>query len=419
MILTSSRGTALARQRSMSANAGPLFTPSSSISNWADEMDRQDFRATTKKASSPDFSPPAAPPPISHPAAPPPASPPAALPAPSLPAGPPPSVLGAPPTAFLWPPRGMPIPPVPMPPAHPQGPGFLFSNAPPPPYPTGPSHPTALFQSPATTLALQRTLSPAERIQSGLSHIPKLPPTYVPTEIFSSFGGVPPPQTLPLPPDGVLPTGAHVVVSHDPYTVEGRMNWSLVESRTQTFMDEYETQLKDITVGYLMDKEINRFHGSVPVEKIQNILRCQHRDLYDKVVGSKHRSWNKFVEKHQDTFELFSIEDGKWRMRLTSHTNFRLGDRKEKEARETEDLHFLKALTQYLHSLPDRACKVDDFIAAYPDLPCNRLLPDHTLEHPLPKRGDFVRFVKRHSKNFAYDPSMYVIRLLPKAHGHH
>jgi len=46
-----------------------------------------------------------------------------------------------------------------------------------------------------------------------------------------------------------------------PYTVEGRMNWSLVESRTQTFMDEYETQLKDITVGYLMDKEINRFHG--------------------------------------------------------------------------------------------------------------------------------------------------------------
>lgn len=42
-----------------------------------------------------------------------------------------------------------------------------------------------------------------------------------------------------------------------------------------------------------------RTAGSVPVEKIQNILRCQHRDLYDKVVGSKHRSWNKFVEKHQ------------------------------------------------------------------------------------------------------------------------
>jgi len=37
--------------------------------------------------------------------------------------------------------------------------------------------------------------------------------------------------------------------------------------------------------------------GSVPVEKIQNILRCQHRDLYDKVVGSKHRSWNKFTRR--------------------------------------------------------------------------------------------------------------------------
>eukprot|EP00667_Euglena_gracilis_P033013 EG_transcript_52492 len=44
MILTSSRSANLGRQRSMSAN-GPLFTPVSSISNWADEMDRHDAKS--------------------------------------------------------------------------------------------------------------------------------------------------------------------------------------------------------------------------------------------------------------------------------------------------------------------------------------------------------------------------------------
>lgn len=280
-------------------------------------------------------------------------------------------------------------------------------------------HVPLVNQSPARPQPAPRHVvgSPVERLQSGLSAFPQLPPTYEPSDVHSSFG-VSQPATVPFPSGIPPPPGTKVVVSHDPYTMHGQINWGITEARPQTFMDEFEDDLKSITIGYLMDPEINRYKGSVPVEKIQNILRCQHRDLYDKVVGSKHRSWNKFVEKHQETFELFSIEDGKWRMRLTSHTDYKLGDQREKQARETEDAHFLKALTQYLLSLPERACKVDDFIAAYADLPCNKVLPDGTLEHPLPKRGDFVRFVKRHAKNFAYDQSIFLIRLiLPGHHG--
>eukprot|EP00667_Euglena_gracilis_P011264 EG_transcript_11497 len=264
--------------------------------------------------------------------------------------------------------------------------------------------------------------SPVERLQTGLLPFAQLPPDYTPMDMHSSFG-VPIPATKPLWGERQPSPGAFVMVSHDPYSPEGQMRWGrleLTQERTQTFMDEFEQDLKDITIAYLLDRDINRYQGSVPVEKIQNILRCQHRDLYDKVVGSKHRSWNKFVEKHQDAFELFSIEDGKWRMRLTSQTDYKQGDQQEKQARETEDAHFLKALTQYLLSLPERSCRVDDFIAAYPDLPCNRLLPNGSLEHPLPKRGDFVRFVKRHNKQFAYDQSQFMIRLLqPPSPFHH
>ena len=98
--------------------------------------------------------------------------------------------------------------------------------------------------------------------------------------------------------------------------------------------------------------------GSVPVEKIQNILRCQHRALYDQVVGSRHRSWNKFVEKHTERFDLFSIEDGKWRMRLVTHTDYKLGDEAEKQAREAEDAHFKMALQMHLRSLDPPNCTV-------------------------------------------------------------
>ena len=55
--------------------------------------------------------------------------------------------------------------------------------------------------------------------------------------------------------------------------------------------------------------------------------------------------------------------------------------------------------------------QVDEFIAAYPALSCNDHNADGSLVHPLPKRGDFVRFVKRHD-TFTYEQQGYIIRLV-------
>lgn len=42
------------------------------------------------------------------------------------------------------------------------------------------------------------------------------------------------------------------------------MRWGrleLTQERTQTFMDEFEQDLKDITIAYLLDRDINRYQG--------------------------------------------------------------------------------------------------------------------------------------------------------------
>jgi len=177
------------------------------------------------------------------------------------------------------------------------------------------------------------------------------------------------------------------------------------------FMAEFEEDLTSVTIQFLEEPSINPYKGSVPVERIQNVVRTKCPDLYSKVVGRSHGSWKKYVEKHDEVFQLFSVEEGKWRMRLVKHTEYKIGDEKEVAARLAWEAHFTKTLIAHLRNLPSRTCKVDEFMAQYPHLPGNVLLPDGSLEFPLPPRGDLVRFVKRHPQYFTYDQSLFLIGL--------
>ena len=57
---------------------------------------------------------------------------------------------------------------------------------------------------------------------------------------------------------------------------------------------------------------------------------------------------------------------------------------------------------------------MDDFIAAYPALSINTVLPSGELEHKLPPRGDLVRFVGKHTDLFRYEKTdnLFLIRLV-------
>eukprot|EP00668_Euglena_longa_P036697 GGOE01047179.1.p1 GENE.GGOE01047179.1~~GGOE01047179.1.p1 ORF type:complete len:194 (-),score=53.28 GGOE01047179.1:151-732(-) len=183
------------------------------------------------------------------------------------------------------------------------------------------------------------------------------------------------------------------------------------DPKVRPFLAESEEALTALTIQFLEDAAINPYKGSVPVERIQNVVRTKCPDLYSKVVGCSHGSWKKYVEKHDEVFHLFSVEEGKWRMRLVKHTDYKIGDELESAARLAWDEHFTKTLIAHLKSLPSRSCKVDDFMAVYPSLPGNLCKPDGSLEFPLPPRGDLVRFVRRHPQHYSYDPSVFLISL--------
>lgn len=168
--------------------------------------------------------------------------------------------------------------------------------------------------------------------------------------------------------------------------------------------------MTQLIVEFLLDTTINPYQGSVPVERIQNLFRSRYPGPYDEVVGNKHSAWKRFIERHNDVFSIFPIEEGKWRMRLLCHEDWKAGDQKEEAARDAWEHHFTAVLTSFLQEREDKASTLDAFMAAYPNLPENAIKGAETdaPEYPLPHRGDLVRFLRR-SAVFSFDPTSFRI----------
>eukprot|EP00667_Euglena_gracilis_P002328 EG_transcript_2328 len=187
----------------------------------------------------------------------------------------------------------------------------------------------------------------------------------------------------------------------------------LLEDRK--YKTQNETRLIEIVVGLLEDNAMNPYKGSVPVERIQNVVRSQHNQLYNLIVGSRHNSWKRFLEFHPKVFHLFCVDDGKWRMRLVKHGAWKEADLQEQEERQLKECHLIDCLTAFLRQQPTLSCRVDDFRLAYPTLPRNQ--PREGVAeplYPLPARGDLTRFVRRHPNHFVYDKDNFSIILKEK-----
>eukprot|EP01012_Entosiphon_sulcatum_P008049 TRINITY_DN14240_c0_g1_i1.p1 TRINITY_DN14240_c0_g1~~TRINITY_DN14240_c0_g1_i1.p1 ORF type:complete len:607 (-),score=38.66 TRINITY_DN14240_c0_g1_i1:192-2012(-) len=175
-------------------------------------------------------------------------------------------------------------------------------------------------------------------------------------------------------------------------------------------IQDQEEQLVQLTIQFLESPYNNPNQGSVPAESIHNNIKSGYPDLYQNVVGTRHNSWRRFIERHPEVFHMFQQEAGKWRIRLLSHQHWAEADRKQQLVRQSNDGHVLQCLINYLTQLPSHSCKVDEFIEAYPDLPENvGSDPDQAVA--LPKRGDLVRFVRKHSEYLGYDGDEKVISL--------
>ena len=65
----------------------------------------------------------------------------------------------------------------------------------------------------------------------------------------------------------------------------------------QSCTEEEREKLVSVTMNFMTSANLNPYCGSVPVERIQNVVRENYQQLYAKVVGSTKNSWGKFIGK--------------------------------------------------------------------------------------------------------------------------
>jgi hypothetical protein len=300
---------------------------------------------------------------------------------------------------------------------------------PPPPPPPSPPQPNNNSSNHSTTSSIhsptpseQYCYSAAATAAAAAQNL--IPPYYSPDGgTMSSLPPSPTPSFLQQHPsyqwntpfNNIVRSAAPSLVLYNSFETHQPPSRRVFESPLagRRYIPVKEQELTSIIVQCMESAEINPYRSSVPVERIQNIARAEFADLYAMVVGTRHNSWRNFIQKHNDVFELFTIEDGKWKMRLKSHTDWREGDRREWEERTCRENHYLWCLQEYLRTQPNSTCKVDTFMEAYHTLPANRRSPRDCsqLLHPLCPRGDLVRFIRHHNAYFYYNTSKYTVEL--------
>ena len=149
--------------------------------------------------------------------------------------------------------------------------------------------------------------------------------------------------------------------------------------------------------------------GSMPVERLQNLVSLNHPVLYAAVVGKRRRGWLWFLERHTDVMVVFLVDTSR-RVRWLGHPRWKAGDIQETAARNAMRQHIQAMLCRYLHQWQGETQTVDDFIHAYKYLPGNacRLVP-------LPPRGDLVRLIRQSSDLFLYDNTTFQILPAPSS----
>jgi hypothetical protein len=146
--------------------------------------------------------------------------------------------------------------------------------------------------------------------------------------------------------------------------------------------------------------------GSVPVERLYNAIDRDDRPLFDAVIGiehrHKHRALCRIMAKHPDVF-AFTQDAEKPRVRLVVHFAWRCRDDHAAADRVQRETRTLTALWAYLWPRPSGTAPVDDFVAQHQRA---RGWP------AMPHRGDIIRFVRRHSRVFRWDPQRFTVTLL-------
>jgi hypothetical protein len=231
-----------------------------------------------------------------------------------------------------------------------------------------------------------------------------------------------------------------------------------------------EERVVQILVAYMKDPAINPWGGSVAVERLQNLMWAEHPELHRKIFIPRRGSWIKFITRHSRVFGSFD-EGSTLKVYLRHSRSWYAADwwrgyiqpvgafcdgacgadtvgwtalpnphphpqfhshpahplfRRAPSPAYVREWHIISRLCLFIGTrspapgprtsrtgarYQEGCCTVDEFIAAYPELPGNWCGADGNQYWPLPPRGDLVRLIRRHSQTVTYDPNGYVLRI--------
>lgn len=126
-----------------------------------------------------------------------------------------------------------------------------------------------------------------------------------------------------------------------------------------------EAQLVQCIIDYFGDCQ-----GSLPSERVQNVIKKDYADLYEQVVVARYRKkWHKFLQHCSDTFHLFTRpaqpapnQDYCWRIRLVNNNDWEEADQVDEEFRAKRDRELLDKVQAILNSCPEKQCLMIDVI---------------------------------------------------------
>eukprot|EP00667_Euglena_gracilis_P008833 EG_transcript_8958 len=222
----------------------------------------------------------------------------------------------------------------------------------------------------------------------------------------------PPVRSQSAPPRGPAHFSSHPVpplAAHNPY--------SYGEPFGEFVTDDLTTGLAEGLVLEMLENlldcpKVNKHRGSVPVEKLHNLLQDRYGRLLQRVL----QGWTfaEFVGRFPGRFVVFFASPTRQHVRAVWHRDWREGDQRAKEEYLSMKSHIMRALVEHLRRQTGYSSTVTCFMEAYPTLPCNAPARGRPLA-PLPKRGDLVRLVKGREDLFYFDGESYRIHLLHPA----
>lgn len=179
--------------------------------------------------------------------------------------------------------------------------------------------------------------------------------------------------------------------------------------------DAKNSKMRNCIVAVLMDPENGTQGGSMPLERMQNIISSgKYESLYEETVGKGKGKLRTFLQTHCQEMEIFSLENGKkWRIRMKIDTQYNSIDEKStKESIRKERFRILIVLTICYREY-DKACDLDTIVNGYNGVA--QKFHDELRDHPDDdatflfakniQRGDFNRFLQKYAGNYRTNTS--------------